>query len=498
MAELKAPTKSPPSPPIGESDSRRSGADRLAEWIGNRETPQDQTSSKRASVRERWSDVTKVTASWFGWLQSPLAVAWTAAGIVTLTVIVWMLKDYAEWSRASQASRPRATEDPNVTAVNDLPSPHSLEQQLADLAERLERFHARYERFPRGRVSDDDDSARFGWLAELEAEFPSTSRPGPTPLWDLGWRDPLNDGFVRRRLPAVINPLADQQVGEDGYPTTHFVGVAGLGADGPTLPADHPRAGIFGYDRVTRPEDVEDGLSNTIMIAGVETGLGSWADADSSIRPFTEAPYINGPDGFGTGQPDGMFVLMADGSVKFISDQVDPVVIRRMTAMSDGFSLDPDEPGDPLDLEPPATIVENDPPVNGDGELTPSGDTTSSDPPEVAVEARPALDEPIEVPIAVDEPDPPRFFIERSLQVSLRRFDQPPVELRQALLTLEELIGSPFAWNVPETDEWDGILEREVAVSQENTTVDAVLSEVLTSVGLKYRLEDEGIYIEPQ
>jgi hypothetical protein len=466
----------------------------LAEWIGQRETPDEKAPADRKPRGARLAGLKQRTAAWFSWLQSPLAVAWTAAVIITVTIIVWMLRDYAE-SLRSRGPRGNPVADDGDEQRGEPPDLRTIEQQLEELAARIEAFQAEHGRFPEGRMASggNDLESRFGWLAELEAAYPSTSRPGPTPRWDRGWQDPVNDGFVRRRLPAVINPSSPEQVGDDGFPTTHFVGVAGVGADGPTLPADHPRAGIFGYDRVTRPEDVADGLSNTIMIAGVQSQLGSWADGNSSIRPFVEAPYINGPDGFGTGQSDGMFVLMADGSVKFLSSDIDPVVMRRMTAMSDGFSLDPRLPGDPIDLEPATAIAADDPALDVEPEPV---EVDVPEGPMINPQVAGIMEEPIDVPVAVA---PVRAFIERSLAVSLIRFEQrEPVELRLMLRTLEELIGSRFAWNVPDTAEWSDVLDRRVTISLENTTIEAVLSGVLASVGLTYRLEDEGIYIEPQ
>ncbi len=467
-------------------------ADRLAEWIDKR----DAAEATSASDGGTWSSLARraksCLAACFGWLQSPIAVAWTVAAFATLTIIVWLLKDEPWGPRTSDANGVAGTESEthDEQPISEQTEQTAVELQLVRLGGRLDAYQSQHGYFPQGRLTfTGETDAQFGWLATLESEFPSTSRPGPIPLWERGWQDPINGGFVRRRLPALVNPLITQQVGDDGYPITHYVGVAGLGVDGPTLPANHPRAGIFGYDRTTRPEEVVDGLSNTIMIAGVTDGLGSWSNADATIRPFTQEPYINGPDGFGTGQADGMYVLMADGSVKFLSDQTDPVVMRCMTAMADGFSLDPAIPGDPLDVEPPVMIAEQDP-------VTPVEPQPMVDTPmvELTPEELALLSEPIDVPVAID---PPRVFIERSLQVSLTRFEQPNVELRLVLLTLEELIGASFGWNVPDTDEWNGVLERTVSVNLENTTVEVVLSEVLTSVGLTYRLEDEGIYIEP-
>ena len=67
------------------------------------------------------------------------------------------------------------------------------------------------------------------------------------------------------------------------------------------------------------------GASNTIAILGVTDRCGPWASGgNATVRPLTTPPYVNGPDGFGSGQPDGMLAGMADGSVRFISKDVDP------------------------------------------------------------------------------------------------------------------------------------------------------------------------------
>ncbi len=60
------------------------------------------------------------------------------------------------------------------------------------------------------------------------------------------WNDAANTPITKRRLPRVINPAFGQEVTEAGFPVTHYVGVAGLGADAASLPADDPRAACLG------------------------------------------------------------------------------------------------------------------------------------------------------------------------------------------------------------------------------------------------------------
>jgi len=72
-------------------------------------------------------------------------------------------------------------------------------------------------------------------------------------------------------------------------------------------------------------------------LLGVSGNLGAWAaGGQATVRPLTKAPYVNGPDGFGSGQPDGMLAGMADGSVRFISKDVAPRVVEQLATIHGG------------------------------------------------------------------------------------------------------------------------------------------------------------------
>lgn len=173
---------------------------------------------------------------------------------------------------------------------------------------------------------------RLSWIATL---LPHLGHEDWHKRLEFGysWNGEKNSPVTRQVLPAVVNPaLGPHQ--QDGYPVTHYVGVAGVGADAATLKADDPRAGVFGHGRTMRAEDIPAGASNTIAVLGVTGKAGAWAAGGSAtVRPLTKAPYVNGPDGFGSGQPDGMLAGMADGSVRFISKDVDPRVLEQLATV---------------------------------------------------------------------------------------------------------------------------------------------------------------------
>ncbi len=105
----------------------------------------------------------------------------------------------------------------------------------------------------------------------------------------------------------------------------------------PRLPVNHKRAGIFGYNRSTRMRDITDGTSNTVMISEASKDFGNWAaGGKSTIRAFTKKRYINGPDGIGGPWKGGAQMGFADGSVHFLSENIDPAVMERLAKMADG------------------------------------------------------------------------------------------------------------------------------------------------------------------
>jgi hypothetical protein len=141
------------------------------------------------------------------------------------------------------------------------------------------------------------------------------------------------------QIPTFVNPsLGDQKA--NGLPVTQYVGMAGVGADGPTLPVTSPKAGVFAYDRVTRIRDITDGTSSTIMTGECSKDLGSWgAGGRPTIRALTKQPYIEGPDGLGGQHPNGCLFGMADGSVQFVNQNIDPKVLEALMTIAGGETV---------------------------------------------------------------------------------------------------------------------------------------------------------------
>ena len=206
---------------------------------------------------------------------------------------------------------------------------------LKQLGLAMHNYHDVYNHFPVGTQPDTDlqPEQRLSFFYSIlpymeQAALYNQMRVSDKTRWD---GDPLRrlttvavETFHNPNLPTVLPHAA------------HYVGMAGVGEDAPELPVRHERAGIFGYDRKTRFRDVLDGTSNTIMLTETNEVDIPWAAGGRTLKSLTQEPYVNGPDGIGSPTPGGCNVLMADGSVRFISEDIDPEMMRRLAAMADG------------------------------------------------------------------------------------------------------------------------------------------------------------------
>ena len=123
---------------------------------------------------------------------------------------------------------------------------------------------------------------------------------------------------------------------------TDYVGIAGLGVDAATLPAGHPRAGVFGDDRPVRLADIKDRAGQTMMVAETARANGPWtAGGFPTMRGLDPArqPYLGRGQQFGGTHDGGASILFADGSVRFLRQTVEPRSFEALSTIAGGEAL---------------------------------------------------------------------------------------------------------------------------------------------------------------
>jgi hypothetical protein len=404
---------------------------------------------------------------------APRTVTWLVAVILTTGLAVFVLWPQTEPSKPVTIQPPAVDPVPNAHKPPETHPPAEpldpVEVQLTSLGRWLNGQHEKHGAFPSGVVGGELPlEERLGWQALYREETEEAQRVPADRT--RGWKDPANEPFVRRRATDLLNPRVPVVASDEGYPASHYVGVAGVGADAAELPKSHPRAGVFGYDRRTTREDIRDGTSNTLLVVGVRDHPPAWASGTGSVRGLTAEPYLNGPDHLGTGQADGMHVLMADGSVKFLSKETDPKLMRRMAAMADGLPLDASVPGEPSDPKSPL-------------------------PEPHMADKGPKVPDPADPPITVElTPERVGYDVERGLAVAVARFEiKTPIPLRLVLRQIVEMSALPIDTSQVQKDPR---LDQLVAIELQQTTIRGILEAALKQVELEFSEDAQGIHLK--
>ncbi|HUG92080.1 MAG TPA: DUF1559 domain-containing protein, partial [Planctomycetaceae bacterium] len=197
----------------------------------------------------------------------------------------------------------------------------------------LHNYHDVHGRFPQGTHANEKlkPDKRWSWQAEILPYLDQQALHRALDF-DKAWDADGNRQWATQRLPVLTNPGVGEGGGE--YGPTHYVGIAGVGKDAPTLPVTDRKAGMFGYNRATRLADIHDGTSYTLMASEASKDFGPWAaGGPSTIRAFTAKPYINGPDGIGGPFRGGCNMLFGDGSVRFIHEGIDAGVLEALSTI---------------------------------------------------------------------------------------------------------------------------------------------------------------------
>ncbi|MGH7170628.1 MAG: DUF1559 domain-containing protein, partial [Gemmataceae bacterium] len=211
---------------------------------------------------------------------------------------------------------------------------------LRQIGVSIQSYHDHHEKvFPPGTIRNPalKPEQRLSWQAAI-LPFLLEGRPagkkwkkraGEIALAEA-WDAPANAGQRQNvapfLCPAFAHELAPGQVG-----LTSYVGIAGVGGDAATLPLRDANAGFFGYDRLLRSSDITASLGATMVAIETTRDNGSWpAGGPATVRgvePDCDR-YVGKDAAFGGLHRAGANVLWADGSVRIVTERVEPYHFR--------------------------------------------------------------------------------------------------------------------------------------------------------------------------
>lgn len=213
-----------------------------------------------------------------------------------------------------------------------LSSPHTgghrrqSKNNLKQIGLALHNYHQIHKTFPPGAIISETGEPRHSWVTMILPHLDHA------PLYktidqNRAWNDDVNMPAMRHVLGALLHPGLDDWPYFYDNRTTERPGVTHYAAN------QH----VFGPNRGMRFRDFVDGTSNVFMAGEVPSNFvpwgkpGNWRDLRLGIN--------KSPVGFGSPSKGGAHFLLGDGTVRFITENVDPKILRQLGNPADGETL---------------------------------------------------------------------------------------------------------------------------------------------------------------
>jgi len=243
----------------------------------------------------------------------------------------------------------------------------STRDRYGDLAQALTAYVNEKGEFPRGTAARGlNPTTGLPYRPDQRVSFYASLLPylGPDfSGWKVdptrGWNEDLNLAYAMRvlppvlahRLPGLSDPLIVYPSTPGVFGSTHIVGMAGVGMDAAEYESGNPKAGIFGYDRVTKKSEVKNPGKTIALIlvppdhkapwiAGGGATVRAVADESEDANPLAPFVCITYPGKPGEASKwdgkRGTLALMADGKIRFLPADLPAGTFRAMCTIAGG------------------------------------------------------------------------------------------------------------------------------------------------------------------
>jgi len=184
----------------------------------------------------------------------------------------------------------------------------------------MSNYHDDHKVLPPGGMFDARETPFFGWPVSI-MPYMSASPHYNAIEFNVPWNDAKNEGVFRRPYPYYLSPSVAQTVDSQGFVVSHYAANKNV---------------MFANSSMSLAE-ITDGLAQTILAGEIAEVFrpyaqpGNWRDPALGINA--------GAESFGRPSGDGVCVLMADGSVRWLTNSIDRHVLRALSTPAGGEAV---------------------------------------------------------------------------------------------------------------------------------------------------------------
>ena len=210
---------------------------------------------------------------------------------------------------------------PAVQAAREAARRMECSNNLKQVALAMHNYHDTYKTFPPAYIANDAGEPVRSWRALI---LPFVEE---APLYDrynfnVPW-DSTENQFAISTAIRVYSCPSDPANATD----TNYLLLTGTGT-------------IFEVGKNPTFREIRDGTSNTIMAVEMHGSGINWSEPkDMDIETFVGMFGPNGTGSASSSHVGGLNVVLADGSVRFLSFNTDPVTVRGLSTSSGGEQI---------------------------------------------------------------------------------------------------------------------------------------------------------------
>ena len=174
--------------------------------------------------------------------------------------------------------------------------------------------------FPESMTFSDTGELRHSWATALLPYVDQAQLHEKIRL-KLAWSAAENRPVFQQKLSIYSNPAISKLEDEKGYAMIHYAG----------------NSLVLQPGRKRLMKEITDGTSNTILAGEVNSNFEPWGKPGNCRNP--QLGINRSPNGFGSPFVGGAYFLRADGSVRFINENIDPKVLNALATPDGGETV---------------------------------------------------------------------------------------------------------------------------------------------------------------